>query len=124
MGTTLDYEIDDIANGGEDFGWVKTYTLLPEGRAGSRREENGEEKNEPGSIVFPYVNGVLEGGDEGHEEEAQGKSLEKRGQQEKGSNTNFSNGMVTIYILLNQSILACDIISPSHRSTKKHTTTF
>jgi hypothetical protein len=90
MGTTLENEVDDIANGGENLGWVKTYTLLPEGRAGSKRKENREEENEPGGGVLSYVNIVLEGGDEGHKEEAQGKSLEKRGRhQEKGSNTNF-----------------------------------
>lgn len=54
------------------------------------KKGNGEEENEPGGGVLSYVNIVLEGGDEGHEEEAQGKSLEKRGRhQEKGSNTNF-----------------------------------
>lgn len=35
MGTTLEDEVDDIPNGRENLGWVKTYTLLPEGRAGS-----------------------------------------------------------------------------------------
>ena len=80
MGTTLDHKIDDIANGGKNFGWVKTYALLPEGRAGLTTRGKLGRKNEPCNIVLPHVNIVLEGDDEGHE----GKSFEKRAHQEKG----------------------------------------
>lgn len=53
MGTTLDYEIDDIAKGGENLGWVKTYTLLPEGRAGQEERKTEKKRTNPVVAFFP-----------------------------------------------------------------------